>query len=77
MKDRDICERAHNSGGLEDLRHSKDILSDKWLREWSELYPVTTKTVVYQALVFAGEHEIAKEVTEECEYIYIYICCIF
>ena len=33
----------------------------KWLEEWPEVYPNLTRTVLYQALIFSGEHALAKE----------------
>ena len=38
----------------------QDMQSGKWLDQWSELYPSPTRTVVYQALIYVGEHAAAR-----------------
>ena len=32
----------------------------RWLDEWSKFYPNPTRTVLYQALIYVGEHAIAR-----------------
>ena len=38
----------------------QDMQKNKWLDQWSELYPNPTKTVLYQALIYVGEHAAAR-----------------
>ena len=73
MKDRDICEKWPTLEGFDESIPGDNMLSDKWPTEWFVLYPVTTKTVLYQALVYAGEHEIAKDVAEECKCLLLFL----
>ena len=38
----------------------QDMQKNKWLDQWSELYPNPTRTVLYQALIYVGEHAAAR-----------------
>ena len=65
LKDRNICEQKNSDND------SNEMPPDKWINEWSELYPVTTRTVLYQALIFAGEHKLAKDIKGERKFMAI------
>ena len=41
-------------------KYPEQEMQKKWLREWSELYPNPTRTVLYQALIHVGEHAAAR-----------------
>ena len=45
----------------------KSIKSQDWLHDWSQLYPCITGRVLYQALIFGGEHALARKVLLECK----------
>ena len=38
----------------------QEIQKGQWLDQWSELYPNPTRTVLYQALIYIGEHAAAR-----------------
>ena len=38
----------------------QDMQNGEWLDQWSELYPNPTRTVMYQALIYVGEHAAAR-----------------
>ena len=59
LKDRNICKQENSD---------KEMSLDEWINEWSSKYPVATRTVLYQALIFAGEHKLAKEIKGERKY---------
>ena len=38
----------------------QEMQKGQWLDQWSELYPNPTRTVLYQALIYVGEHAAAR-----------------
>ena len=38
----------------------QEMQKGKWLLQWSELYPNPTRRVLYQALIYVGEHAAAR-----------------
>ena len=38
----------------------QDMEKEKWLDQWSELYPNPTRRVLYQSLIYVGEHAAAR-----------------
>ena len=38
----------------------REIQMGEWLDQWSELYPNPTRRVLYQALIYIGEHAAAR-----------------
>ena len=38
----------------------QEMQKGKWLDQWSELYPNPTRRVLYQALIYVGEHAAAR-----------------
>ena len=75
LKDRSICEQKTPSTVGDD--DTNEVLRENWVKEWSELYPTATRTVLYQALIFAGEHNIAREIRGGCECIVFWRCHCF
>ena len=38
----------------------QDMQKEKWLAQWSEFYPNPTRNILYQALIYVGEHASAR-----------------
>ena len=50
LRDRDGCKKFSE----------REIQKGEWLDQWSELYPNPTRRVLYQALIYIGEHAAAR-----------------
>ena len=58
----------------------QEMQKGQWLDQWSELYPNPTKTVVYQALIYVGEHAAARSLLlshSQGEHIYYTLIVIY
>ena len=52
------------------------LQKERWLDQWSELYPSPTKTVLYQALIYVGEHAAARSLLPQGELIFNHFMCL-
>ena len=50
LRERDGCKKFSE----------REIQKGEWLDQWSELYPNPTRRVLYQALIYIGEHAAAR-----------------